>query len=316
MKTASLITTTLFASLLGFNLLAQEPPVRTNRPPAGGAALPAGARVLRDIEYVPGGHARQKLDLYLPAGTNTALPLIIWIHGGAWRGGSKDNCPAIRFVAKGYAVASVNYRLSQHAVFPAQIEDCKAAVRWLRAHAKDYGLDPNRFGAWGSSAGGHLVALLGTTGGVKEFEVGPNLGVSSRVQVVVDFYGPTDLLRMAEQSGPNSRMDHNAPDSPESQLVGGTLQENKERAAKTNPIVYVSRDDPPMLLVHGDADPLVPHQQSEELYQALRKAGVDATLHIVKGGGHGDGFGPEVQELVDRFFEQHLKGKPAPSDAR
>ena len=309
MKTASVITTTLFVSLLGLNLPAQATPARTNRPPANAAPLPASAKVLRDIEYVPGGHDRQKLDLYLPAQTNPPLPLIIWVHGGAWRAGSKDNCPAVRFVAQGYAVASVNYRLSQHAVFPAQIEDCKAAVRWLRAHAKDYGLDPNRFGAWGSSAGGHLVALLGTTGDVKEFDAGSNLEISSRVQAVVDFFGPTDLLRMAAQSGSNSRMDHNASDSPESQLIGGTLQENKEKAAKASPITYVTRDDPPMLLVHGDADPLVPFQQSEELYQALRKAGVEATLYLVKGGGHGDRFGPEVPEQVDKFFAQHLKAR-------
>jgi acetyl esterase/lipase len=247
MKTNSLITTILLTSFLSFSIQAQTPPVATNRPPTNGAPLPAGARVLRDIEYVPGGHVRQKLDLYLPAKTNLPLPLIIWVHGGAWRGGSKQNCPALRYVAQGYAVASVNYRLSQHAIFPAQIEDCKAAVRWLRAHAKDYSLDPDRFGAWGSSAGGHLVALLGTTGGVKEFDAGSNLETSSRVQAVVDYFGPTDLLRMAEQSGSNSRMNHNAPDSPESQLVGGTLQENREKAAKASPITYVSKDDPPTL---------------------------------------------------------------------
>ncbi len=301
---------------LVFTLQAQPASPRTNVPPHNLARLPEGTRAFHNVAYVPFGHERQKLDLYLPAQTSRSLPLIIWIHGGAWREGSKSNCPALPFVARGYAVASVNYRLSQHAVFPAQIEDCKAAVRWLRAHAKEYQLDPERFGAWGSSAGGHLVALLGTTGDTKEFDRGPNLEVSSRVQAVVDFFGPTDLLRMDAQSGPNSRMKHDAPDSPESQLIGGTLRENKEKANRANPIAYVSKDDPPMLLVHGDADPLVPHQQSEELYAALQKAGVEATLHIVKGGGHGTGFGPEVNLLVEQFFEQHLKGKPASDGAK
>jgi acetyl esterase/lipase len=304
----------LAAPWFALSLAAQEPAAPTNRPTTGGQ-LPAGAQALRNLEYLPGGHERQKLDLFLPAGTSAPAPLIIWIHGGAWQAGSKENCPARRFVAQGYAVASLNYRLSQHAIFPAQIEDCKAAVRWLRAHAKDYSLDPNRFGAWGSSAGGHLVALLGTSGEVKEFEVGANPNVSSRVQAVADFFGPTDLVQMGAQSGPNSRIDHNAPDSPESKLVGGAIQEHQALAAKANPITYVSKDDPPMLLVHGDADPLVPHQQSEILFAALKKAGVEATLHLVKGGGHGNGFGPDVQELVNAFFDRHLKS-PAEQQAK
>ena len=118
-------------------------------------------RVLRELAYVTNGHDRQKLDLYLPKNPTNA-PLIVWVHGGAWRSGSKERTPAQIFVEEGYAVASINYRLSQHAVFPAQIEDCKAAIRWLRVHAKEHGYNPDRIAAWGSSAGGHLVALLGT----------------------------------------------------------------------------------------------------------------------------------------------------------
>lgn len=283
-------------------------PARTPNPPPG-------AHVLRNLQYIPGGHERQMLDLYLPQNGGDNLPLIIWIHGGAWRAGSKDKCPAARFASRGYAVASVNYRLSQHAVFPAQIQDCKAAIRWLRAHAAAYHLDPNRFGAWGSSAGGHLVALLATTGGVAEFDHGPHTNVSSRVQAAVDFFGPTDLLLMGAQSGPNSRMDHDAPDSPESLLVGAPVQDNQDKARRASPITYVTPDDAPMLLVHGDADPLVPHQQSILLHDALKKAGVEAKLHIVKGGGHGSGFGAEVQELVRDFFDQHLRPRAAAATA-
>lgn len=303
------ILSTLTALTLAFVLQSQAQPQDTPRRPAdqAGQALPEGARALRDLAYVPNGHERQKLDLYLPAGTNGAAPLIIWIHGGAWLGGNKDRSPAMRFVARGFAVASVNYRLSHQAVFPAQIEDCKAAVRWLRAHAAEYHLDPNRFGAWGASAGGHLVALLGTSGGVKEFDRGENLEVSSRVQAVVDFFGPTDLLTMGAQVGPESRMKHDAPDSPEAMLIGGAVQENREKARRASPITFAGKDAPPMLLVHGDADPLVPWKQSEDLCAALKKAGANATLYIVKGGGHGDKFGPDVAQQVDQFFAKYLK---------
>jgi len=266
-------------------------------------------RVLRDVEYIPGGHERNKLDLYLPqeAGgqgrRSERLPLIIWVHGGAWMGGSKEQCPAVRFVHKGYAVASINYRLSQHAIFPAQIKDCKAAVRWLRANAEKYGLDSKRIGVWGASAGGHLVALLGTTGDVKEFDKGENLNVSSRVQAVCDYFGPTDFLKIGEFP---SNLNHNAADSPESKLIGGAVQENKEACRRANPITYVTKDDPPFLIVHGDADPLVPHNQSELLYEALQKAGVQAKLHIVKGGGHGGFKYPAIEKMVEDFFDTHL----------
>jgi len=262
--------------------------------------------VLRDIEYIPGGHERQKLDLYLPreADPSGKRPLLVWVHGGAWLGGSKDRPPALRFVDQGYVVASINYRLSQHAIFPAQIEDCKAAIRWLRANASRYGYDPNRIGVWGASAGGHLVALLGATGDVKEFDVGPNAGVSSRVQAVCDFFGPTDFTKMS--SFP-STMKHDAPDSPESKLIGGPIQENKDKVRRANPITYVTKDDPPFLIVHGDKDPLVPHNQSEILLDALQKTGVEATLYTVPGGGHGGFKDPQVEILVAEFFNKHLR---------
>jgi len=265
--------------------------------------------ILRDTEYVPGGHERQRLDLYLPNATdaqvdpNKKRPLIIWVHGGAWRGGSKDRCPVVRFVEQGYAVASINYRLSQHATFPAQIQDCKAAIRWLRANAEKHGYDPNHFGVWGSSAGGHLVALLGTAGDVNDFDVGDNKDVSSRVQAVCDFFGPTAFTKMS--SFP-STMDHDSADSPESLLIGGALQENKDKVQRANPITYVTKDAPPFLIVHGDKDPLVPHNQSELLYKALKKASVPVTFYTVRGGGHGGFKDPQVDVLVTEFFQRHL----------
>lgn len=157
----------LAAMLAWVNLAAsKEEPKRPAAP-----KLPAGVKLLRDLHYVEGGHERNRLDLYLPEKVESRLPMVVWIHGGAWLGGSKEGCPAVFLVAKGCAVASINYSLSQHAVFPAQIEDCKAAIRWLRANAAKYHLDSDHIGVWGASAGGHLVAMLGTTGNVKDFPV-------------------------------------------------------------------------------------------------------------------------------------------------
>lgn len=270
-------------------------------------APPAGTRVLRDLAYVADGHERQKLDLYLPA-EGRDWPLLVWIHGGGWQNGSKDRCPAVPFVARGYAVASLNYRLSAHAVFPAQIEDCKAALRWLRAHAKQHGYDPGRIAVWGSSAGGHLVAMLAVTGDVKEFDVGAHPDQSSRVQAVVDFFGPTDLGAMQAQTVIKGPINHDAPDSPEAKLIGGALPENRAKAARASPITYVSPGDAPILIMHGDQDPLVPVKQSETFHAKLQQAGVDSTLHIEPGAGHSLP-GPHIQDKVAAFLDRHLRPK-------
>lgn len=270
-----------------------------------GPKVPEGVTIHRDISYVTDGHERQKLDLYVPdEGEN--LPLIIWVHGGAWRGGNKAHYAPMEYLKSGYAGASINYRLSHHAIFPAQIEDVKAAVRWLRANAETYRFDPDRFAAWGASAGGHLVAMLGTAGDIEEFEVGENLEVSSRVQAVVDYFGPTDFIQMDAYRLPDGLV-HDAPDSPESQLVGGPIQEYKDRVARANPITYVSKDDPPILIIHGDQDKLVPYQQSVLLKDALEKVGVPVTLYNVVGEGHGGFKDPKVPELTKAFLERHLK---------
>jgi len=277
--------------------------------PAGRSGLPEGTRVHRNLEYVRGGHERQKLDLYLPKTPGTNLPLIINIHGGAFRMGSKEQDVPLDYLPRGYAVASINYRLSQHAVFPAQIEDCKTAVRWLRAHAAEFGLDPKRFAAWGASAGGHLAAMLGVTGAEKQFDVGANLDQSSGVQAVVDYFGPTDFLQMDAHRTANGQV-HDGADSPESELVGGPIQQNPEKTAKANPVTYVTRKSPPFLICHGDADPLVPHHQSVLLEAALKKAGVPVTLYTVKGGGHGQFRDPKVAELTRQFLAAQLQSNP------
>lgn len=258
-----------------------------------------------DLAYVTNGRSRQKLDLFIPD-VGKKLPLVIWVHGGAFRVGSKKDHVPLAYLEHGFAVASLNYRLSQDAIFPAQIEDIKAATRWLRANAKKYRLCPNRFGAWGESAGGHLVAMLGLTGNTNTFDVGEHLEMSSQVQAVVDHFGPTDFLQMDTQRLPEG-MVHDPPDSPESELVGGAIQAHKDRVARANPITYVTRDAPPFLIVHGDHDPLVPYQQSVILNNALVAHGVPVSFYTVIGEGHGNFKDPMVAEITLKFFERHLK---------
>jgi len=295
-------------------VLFTRPAAAQARPGGGGPAarVPPGVTAHRDLAYVVDGHERQKLDLFVPEKSDGPLPLIIWIHGGGWQNGSKDGCPPLRtgFTERGYAVASINYRLSGHAVFPAQIEDCKAAIRWLRAHAEDYRLDPQRFGVWGSSAGGHLAALVGTSGDVKAFDVGPHLDQSSRVQAVCDYFGPTDFTVFVTTPGYER---HATANSPEAKLLGGPVAENRDKATRASPITYVSRDDPAFLIVHGDEDRVVPINQSRLLHDALEQAGVSAHFHTIRGAGHGQGFGgPEIEPMVVGFFDRVLEARPPP----
>jgi acetyl esterase/lipase len=202
-------------------------------------------------------------------------------------------------------VAAINYRLSGEAVFPAQLEDCRAAVRWLRAHAGSYGIDVDRMVAWGESAGGHLASMMGTTSHVTTFDAATHRNVPARLQAVIDFFGPTDFLQMDAHRLPTGLV-HDARDSPESLLIGGPIQENTPKVALANPVAYVTKDAPPFLIVHGDSDPLVPHHQSELLAGALKNAGVPVTFHTVKGGGHGRFTDPEVAMVVRRFLAEHL----------
>lgn len=280
---------------------------------AGRAAVPPDTKVFTDLAYVQNGHERQKLDLYLPGKNAGPLPVVVWIHGGRWQRGGKDVFHPVfplvtSFIGEGFAVASINHRFSQQEIFPAQIHDAKAAVRWLRANAATYDLDPDHVAAWGASSGGHLAALLGTSSGVREF--GDYDDRASRVQAVVNFFGPTDFLQMDAHRLPTG-MVHNVATSPESQLVGGLIVENAARVARANPISYVTPDDPPFLIVHGDHDLSVPHHQSEILADALRRARVNTVLRILPGAGHGDQVfmaAGELREWVLRFLNAHLRG--------
>lgn len=268
--------------------------------PAGEPPVPPGTKVTRDIEYIKGGGNAQSLDLFLPAKTDKPLPLVIWIHGGGWIHGDKAQSPALALLRFGYAVASLNYRLSDVAKFPAQINDCKAAVRWLRAHAKENNIDPDAIGAWGASAGGHLVAMLGVASDAKDLEGdGGNADVSSKVAAVCDFFGPTDLTKARSETG----------QSVVALLLGGPLSEKLDLAKQASPINYVTKDDAPFLIMQGDVDPLVTPDHSKLLYAALKKAGVEATLEMVPDTGHGGpGFNtPQRRKMILDFFDKHLK---------
>jgi acetyl esterase/lipase len=274
---------------------------------AGQATAPANGKVLKDIPYAKPGGKPVMLDLYLPNKAEGPLPVIMYIHGGAWKEGGKvsptnpTNWMMQGLIARGYAVASVEYRFSQEAIFPAQIHDCKAAVRWVRAHAKEYNLDGAHVGAWGDSAGGHLVALMGTAGGVKEMEGDEdNLDQSSRLQAVCDWFGPTDFTTPGGLSA-----------SPiVTALLGGSVRDNPDKAKAASPMTYVSKDAPPFLIMHGDKDTSVAISQSETFAAALKKAGVDVTYKVIAGQGHGFN-GAEVAKMVGDFFDKYLKAPAA-----
>ena len=204
------------------------------------------------------------LDLYLPEKpAEKPLPLIVFIHGGGWKAGSKAGAPVAAFVPAGYAAASVEYRFSDKAIFPAQIQDCQAAIRWLRAHSAEYKIDPDHIGVWGPSAGGHLVALLGTSGGKHAFApVGGNEEQSDRVQAVCDWFGPADFNTVMPQADADPNVKNifkfNTPSDPYSCLIGAPLGQSKEQCDAVSPVHYVSQDNPAFLIMHGDHDTLVP----------------------------------------------------------
>ena len=291
--------------LLSWLLLASTVVAQPKGPAAG---LREKLTVENDVTYGKVGGVELKLDVIRPKAERTEpRPCIVWIHGGGWQNGNKNSGLGrlAAFVASGdYVGVSVGYRLTDVASWPAQIEDCKAAIRYVRANAQKLGIDPDKIGVWGSSAGGHLVSLLGTSGDVKELEGSngtPN--VSSRVSCVVDYCGPSDFLLFGLDS---PRM--NEPGQPVYKLLGGPLKENETFAKQASPVTHVTRDDPPFLIVHGTDDRTVGLAQAERLYKAQKEAGIDTTFIKIVGGGHAIG-GPEIAERVEAFFARHLLGK-------
>jgi acetyl esterase/lipase len=245
-----------------------------------------------------------KLDAASPKRSqDTLLPAVIFVHGGGFRDGSKDaGIPlAIAFAQGGYLAVTIDYRLSGVARFPAAVHDCKAAVRFLRANAKELGIDPWRIGIVGPSAGGHLSALIGTSGndGALEGELEPS-GVSSTVQCVVDFSGPIDFTRF---DGPVRREYLTL-------WLGDDLQEYRKRAKEASPLTYLDDADPPFLLIHGTADEIVPLEQAQLFNAALIDAGIETEYLAVKGAGHVLRK-PELFLRMGAFFDRHLGGRAA-----
>ena len=264
-------------------------------------------RQINDIDYVGDANPRQALDLYIPeAKTESSYPVVLWIHGGAWRQGSKDRPGrALKAAGLNCAIVSINYRLTSEESWPAQIHDCKAALRWVKANAKKYHLDAKRIVVWGGSAGGHLVTFMGTTQNHPELDgkLGSHTDQSTSVKGVINFFGPTDFLVMNHQG---SSMDHNAASSPEGQLLGGEVSTLKARAKIASPFHQVSSDDAPILTVHGTKDPLVPYLQGKALDDKLDALKVPSVLLTVLDGGHGRGFGPSVDKAVINFLKHHF----------
>lgn len=287
---------------------------RPNNPAGNPGNVPENVQLTADIAYAGNDNPRQRLDLLLPKErkSDKPLPVLVFIHGGAWRGGDKSQGrgSVLPFVAAGnVAGVSVGYRLTGEAQWPAQIHDCKAAIRWIHANADKHQLDPTRIVVWGSSAGGHLVLMLGTTVDVPSLEgnLGPHTAASSKVTGVINFFGPTDLLTMADSP---STIDHNSPTAPEGLLLGGAVPDQLAKAKEASPITHVSAGDPPILTLHGTKDPIVPYQQAEVLHAALAKAGVTHTLVKVVDGGHGFRQ-PEVRARVQAFVGKYLLGEDA-----
>ncbi len=277
---------------------------------------PPGFVAEYNVKYVADGDPAQSLDIMYPAEKPAKpLPLLVWIHGGGWSGGSKDQQPYLSQLKRGYVVASLEYRFSQKAKFPAQIQDCQAALRWLRANAAKYHIDPNRIGVGGASAGGHLAALVGTSGGQDKFaKIGGNEDQSDRVQAVCDIFGPTDfwtVMKQAEEDKAVKNIFKWNEGDPYSKLIAAKLGEDKAACQAVSPVTYVAKDNPPFLILHGDRDTLVPYAQSVELAELLEKAGVPVTLQRIPGAGHG---GPQFSnvkllELAVAFFDKHLQGR-------
>lgn len=276
----------------------------------------------KDVNYASDTKEYHRLDIYLPKIEKSAYPVVIAIYGSAWFSNNLKESAfgtlGASLLDAGFAVVTPNHRSSYDAKFPAQIHDIKAVIRFVRANGAQYQLDTSFIGITGFSSGGHLAALAGTTGGVKEYTVGSvtmdiegNVGdytsYSSMVNAVVVWFGPTDILVM-DSCDTYKIIDHNSPTAPEAVLIGGLVQQNKEKCALANPITYVDPTDPPFLILHGDKDPLVPICQSELLFSALQKRGVPSQYILVPGGQHGPGlFEDKYFKMMADFFLQELE---------
>lgn len=269
--------------------------------------IPENIEIIKDVIYGNVDGRNLYLDIIKPKKYESKIPVIVFIHGGGWKSGNKQSgiYRLIPFAERGYFCATIGYRLSGEAKFPAQIEDCKCAIRFLRGNSEKYNIDSEKIGVWGLSAGGHLSALLGTTSDTKEFEgKGGWSEYSSKVNAVCDWFGPSDFLIGFEKSEKE-----NSPYRVISELLGGDIENLIGIAKKASPVYYVNKNCPPFLIMHGDKDNVVPFIQSLILYNKLKENSVSATLIKIKNGGHGMGFKNKAMEFVMAFFDYYLKGE-------
>ena len=271
-----------------------------------------------DEPYADNENPKQKVDLYLPKKRNTdkPLPVVALIHGGGWVNGDRLGyaAAAIQFARTGdYASVAVGYRLTKEAHWPSQIFDCKAAIRWIRAHAKEYNLDPNKIAVMGSSAGGHLSSLIGTSGDVRELEggLGPSTTFSSRVQCVVNLCGPEDFTQALMF---DKDMKPILKDDAVIGLLGGNYEEKPAEALAASPVTHVTDDDPPFITFHGTADKRVAFLHAEAIHAALKQAGVPSLLVPITDGGHSSVGHPEVMARAKIFISNTLRGDNATID--
>ena len=262
--------------------------------------------VIRDIEYARAGEQALKLDLHIPRGKPRA-PLIVWVHGGAWRSGSKNGMPLGKLVEDGYAIASVDYRLSTQAKFPAQIHDIKDAIRFLRGHSSQWSVPSKKIVIAGDSAGGHLAALVGVSNGDPELEgdIGTDRAESSDVQGIISFYGAANLTTILNQSTPHGlKVRVPALDL----LLGGQPDQVPALARLASPVFHVDRADPPLLLLHGDQDPQMPINQAHELCGAYKKRNAPVQFEVVHGAAHGGAafYDAERMAIVKKFLRRHF----------
>lgn len=305
MKTCLILLLICALSSFGQELSAQKQNVIAT-------AAKSQVEVKLDLPYANNTNPKQMVDVYLPKKRNSdkPLPVIALIHGGGWVNGDRIGyaAQAIQLARTGdYAAVGVGYRLSKEASWPAQVYDCKAAIRWIRAHAKEHNLDADKIAVWGSSAGGHLSSLLGTSGDVKEIEgdLGPNTSFSSRVQCVVNLCGPEDFTQalMFDKDGQPIWKDDAV-----SGLLGGSAQEKHAEAVAASPVTYVSKDDPPFITFQGSKDQRVSFRHAETIHAALKKAGITSLLIPITDGGHGSVSHPEVKVRGQQFTDKILRG--------
>jgi acetyl esterase/lipase len=260
---------------------------------------------MKDVVYAEVADRKLLLDLYFPRENNNPY-LVVWIHGGAWHSGTKAS-PPLSFVRSGYALASVDYRLSVEAKFPAPIHDIKAAIRYLRTNAEKYGYKSDKIIIAGSSAGGHLAALVGVTNNDKSLEgnIGQFTNTSSSVQAIIDYYGPTNFTTILKQSTPHG-VGVRGPAM--TLLLGNTVDNAPELASQASPALHVDAADPPLLIFHGDQDIQVPINQSHELAGAYKRHNLLVQMEVVHGGGHSDSpyFDPKYQSIADKFLNDVL----------